>query len=242
MDRQLLADLAGLLDRARKEAGAAFALLSDGNGIELARAGDDGTLPPPARAFFSKENLRRLALALDDEDPDLLPPPEQTGGARIYGTRVGSLVLSLVFGSEVSPREVREWTRSGVSRVRTYLEGFRRERRRRFLGFHLTTRVCDKTYVMSAEVRGMLEGLCDCLLDMREALEMGADCTHLVSRFQETLGELVAWPKGGGESFQRNLEILQRSVEDLRAADLTSERLEAIESGLEVTIESWPLP
>jgi hypothetical protein len=231
VDRQLLADLAGLVDRARNEAGAAFALLSDGSGLELARAGDDAGLPAPARAFLSGENLRRLALALDDEDPDLLPPLDQTGGARVYGTRVGSLVLSLVFGGEVSPRRVRELTQTGVARVRTYLEGARRERRKRFLGFHLTTRVCAK-----------LDGLCDCLLDMQEALETGADSSLLVRRFRETLGELVAWPKGGGESFQRNLEILQRSVEDLRAEDLTSERLEAIESGLEVTIESWPLP
>jgi len=205
--------------------------------------GEEALLPEAARAFLSNDSLRRVALALDDEEIDHSPPLDQTGGARIYCAKTDRYVLSLaVLGDEPPLHPVREVGRHAAHRIEAHLEGERRDRRRRFLGHRLITRVADKNHVMGAEVRRMLETLCDKLLEIEENLAAGADSSEAVLYFRGTLDELVAWPKGGSESFQRNLEILQDSMSDFRADDLSTERLEAVIAGLEVTIESWLLP
>jgi hypothetical protein len=235
-------DLSAILDRASREAGAVLAILADREGLVLARSGDPALLPETARAQLDQDSLRRVALALDSEDPELSPPAEQTPGARLLFAQADRYVLALGFLGEAPLQAAREGSRSAVRRVVSFLESLRRERRQRFLGHRLITRVCDKTYVMSAEVRRMLERLCDDLLELEQALAVGLDTQDLVRDFRETLDEVVAWPKGRGDSFQRNLETLQASVEDLPSGEMTPERLQAIIAGLEVTIESWPLP
>jgi hypothetical protein len=237
-----IADLSAILDRASREAGAVVALLADREGLVLARGGDPALLPETAQEQLGQENLRRVALVLDAEEPEISPPAEQTPGARLLFSQADRFVLALGFLGEAPFEAAREGSRNVVRRVVSFLESMRRERRQHFLGHRLISRVCDKTHVMSAEVRRMLERLCDDLLELEQALAVGLDTRKLVRDFCETLDELVAWPKGGGESFQRNLETLQASVSDLGSAEMTPERLQAMTAGLEVTIESWPLP
>src|SRR5206468_11914634 len=118
-------------------------------------------------------------------------------------------------------------------RVDALIEGRRRERRKRFLGHRLIARVCDKTYVMSAEVRTQLETLCDLLLDLEEAVAGGRRTEYLTRQFCEVLAELVARPKKAGESFRSNLDVLLDSVSDLGGGDLTEDRPQARIAGLE---------
>lgn len=242
MSRNRHEDLIGLLERACRDTGALAALLADRDGLPIARVGEVELLPDAARQLLAPDGLRRVALALDEDDPEYAPPPAETDGAHVFFTSSPGHILGLAVVGELIPPHLRRLGREALARVESHLDQLRQQRRRNFLGHRLLVRVVDKTYVMSAEVRRMLELLCDGVLDLEEALAAGAETSAVIHRFRETLDELVAWPKRAGVSFQSNLEALRESIDDLRPEDLTKERLEALIAGLEMTIESWPLP
>jgi hypothetical protein len=240
MHPERLADLSALLERAARESQAAVGVLSDSIGREVVRVGNAAPLPALALESLTPENLRRVALALEDE-PEHEPAPGQTGGALILHARAASTVVTLVAPPGVPAQAFREGAQAGIDRILAYLEAVRRDRRTRFLAHRLLTRVVDQNHPMRLEIRSMLERTCDQILDMQEGLAAGIDLTDQVRQLIETVDELVAWPKGK-ESFQYNIENLQDSLRDLRPGDLTEDRLAAITAGLEVTIESWVLP
>jgi hypothetical protein len=238
--REQLDDLSSILNDSCSELGRSIGIISDLSGKILARVGDEEALPPPARLMLERDGLRRVALALDDT-PEHCPPPDQTGGIHLFFARTGRFVLALgTFGD--LPGRLHTVGRNTIRQIHAHLDSLRRERRRRFLGYRLITRVRDKPHIMSIEVKSHLESLCDDLMDLEEALESGDDPAPILHHFRETLDELVAWPKGRGENFQMSLENLRASTQDLRADELTTDHVQAMIGGLELSIESWVLP
>lgn len=242
MHPSLAADITAILERAVLEYGFAIAVLFDREGETLAEAGEAAALPAAAQALISHDSFRRVALALDEDEPELAPDPGTSGGALFFFGRAERYVVGVATQSD-DRTAFEQHADTTVHRIDGFLDARRRERRKRFLGHRLIARVCDKTFVMSAEVRTQLEHLCDLLLDLEEAHSGGRHTGELGRLFHEALSELIARPKKSGGSFQHNLEILADSVCDLDgSSDLSEERLRAIIAGLEVSVESWPLP
>jgi hypothetical protein len=241
VNASLEADLAAVLERACREERLARAMLFTQDGEVLIDRVGDGQLHARAAEHFLPDSLRRIAVSLDEDEPDYAPSAAQSGGQGVRFERADHYILGVATIDAPSPSFARA-TDALRRRIEVIVEGARRGRRSRFLGFRLIARVCDKQHVMSGEVRLALEQLCDCLIDIEEALAAGRRTDGLTRRFRDTLAELVARPKAAGSSFQRNLEILHNSVSDLEGGSITPDRLVAIIGGLEVAIETWPLP
>lgn len=241
MEPNLLEDLKGVLDGAVRDGALVLVVLFDEEGTELAHAGDETRLADEARDLFLDEARKRIALSLDEDEPEYAPSARETGGHFVYFARADHYLLGAATTSP-SRQAFDQAVDKLVRRVEGQLAFSRKDRRTHFRAHRAITRVCDKRYVMSAEVRRLLSLLCDLLLDIEDALSAHEPTATLARRFLDTLAELVARPKNAGEAFQANLESLQESAADIADEPLDKERLRALTSGLELTINAWPEP
>ena len=241
MDPKLLEDLSGVLEGAARECALTFIVVFDEEGTELAHHGDDTLLANEARDLFHDEGRRRIALSLDEDEPEHAPSARETGGHFVYFARADHYLVG-VAATTGSRQAFDDAVDKVVRRVEAQFARSRKDRRRHFPAHRIITRVCDKRYVMSAEVRRLLSQLCDLVLELGDALSAREPTAGLARRFVDTLAELVARPKNAGETFQANLESLQESAADIVEDALAEDRLRALMSGLELTINSWPEP